>query len=177
MARRSIVLVGQSDFNSAGRSKDRRNDLACNAFVVGAHSHHSNEVHFESKVFQGGANSHISCGQRAAAQSKSVLAKEASPARFKLVVDAKEGSDLRRRAYDGVAPSREARRKPGSDPGGRLRQSGRGADSIRAAADNGPKPVRGSSSSVASGRIVAVNDSKMSRHALVRRSTIARKHF
>ena len=63
---RSIVLIGQSDFNSAGRSKDRRNDLACNAFVVGAHSHHSNEVHFECKVFHGGANSHISCGERAA---------------------------------------------------------------------------------------------------------------
>ena len=34
MALRSIVLVGQSDFSVAGRSKDRRNDLACNALVV-----------------------------------------------------------------------------------------------------------------------------------------------
>ena len=56
MALRSIVLVGQSDFSVAGRSKDRRNDLACNALVVGAHSHHSDEVHFECKIFHGEAN-------------------------------------------------------------------------------------------------------------------------
>jgi hypothetical protein len=57
MAPRSIVLIGQSDFNGAGRSKHRRNDLAGNALVVGAHSHHSDEVHFECKIFHGGANS------------------------------------------------------------------------------------------------------------------------
>jgi hypothetical protein len=48
-ARRSIVLIGQSDFSDAGCSKDRRNDLACNALVPGTHSHHSDEVHFECK--------------------------------------------------------------------------------------------------------------------------------
>jgi hypothetical protein len=37
--------------------KDRRNDLACNALVAGAHSHHSDEVHFECKIFHSGANS------------------------------------------------------------------------------------------------------------------------
>ena len=56
-ARRSIVLIGQSDFSGAGRSKDRRNDLACNALVAGAHSHHSDEVHFECIIFHGEANS------------------------------------------------------------------------------------------------------------------------
>ena len=45
MAPRSIVLIGQSDFNGAGRSKDRRNDLACNTLVAGAHLHYSDEVH------------------------------------------------------------------------------------------------------------------------------------
>jgi hypothetical protein len=34
--------------------KDRRNDLACNALVAGAHSHHSDEVHFECKIFHSG---------------------------------------------------------------------------------------------------------------------------
>ena len=38
-----------------GRSNDRRNDLACNALVVGAHSHHSDEVHFEREIFHGGS--------------------------------------------------------------------------------------------------------------------------
>ena len=56
-ARRSIVFIGQSDFSGAGRSKDRRNDLACNALVVGAHSHHSDEVHFEREIFHGGGQS------------------------------------------------------------------------------------------------------------------------
>jgi hypothetical protein len=54
MGHRSMVLIDQSDFNGAWRFKDRRNDLACNALVVGAHSHHSNEVHFECKIFHGG---------------------------------------------------------------------------------------------------------------------------
>src|SRR3954471_11239172 len=54
-ALRSIVLIGQSDFSGAGRSNDRRNGLACNALVVGAHSHHSDEVHFEREIFHGGS--------------------------------------------------------------------------------------------------------------------------
>ena len=58
-ARRGIVLIGQSDFNGARRSKDRRNGLAGNALVTGANSHHGDEVHFECKVFQGGANPHM----------------------------------------------------------------------------------------------------------------------
>jgi hypothetical protein len=57
MALHRIVLIGQSDFNGAGRSHDRRNDLAGIALVVGAHSHHSNEVHSECEIFHGGANS------------------------------------------------------------------------------------------------------------------------
>ena len=56
-ARRGIVLIGQSDFNDTGRSKHRRNDLAGNALVLGAHSHHSDEVHFECKIFHDGASS------------------------------------------------------------------------------------------------------------------------
>ena len=52
----SIVLIGQSDFSGAGRSKDRRNDLARHALVAGAHAHHSDEVHFECKIFHGRAN-------------------------------------------------------------------------------------------------------------------------
>ena len=51
-ARRSIVLIGQSDLSDAGCSKDRRNDLACNALVPGTHSHHSDEVYFECKIHQ-----------------------------------------------------------------------------------------------------------------------------
>ena len=56
-ARRGVVLIGQSDLNDTGRSKHRRNDLAGNALVLGAHSHHSDEVHFECKIFHGGATS------------------------------------------------------------------------------------------------------------------------
>ena len=50
MALRSIVLIGQADFSGAGRSKDLRNNLACNALVAGAHSHHSDQVHFKCKI-------------------------------------------------------------------------------------------------------------------------------
>ena len=50
MALRSIALIGQADFSGAGRSKDLRNKLACNALVRGAHSHHSDQVHFKCKI-------------------------------------------------------------------------------------------------------------------------------
>jgi hypothetical protein len=56
MTLRSIVLIGQADFKSAGRSKDLGNKLACNALVAGAHSHHSDQVHFEGKIVHSGAN-------------------------------------------------------------------------------------------------------------------------
>jgi hypothetical protein len=52
---RSVVLIGQSNFNGAGRSKDCRNDFACNSLINGTHSHHRDEIHFECKVFHVGA--------------------------------------------------------------------------------------------------------------------------
>jgi len=51
---RSIVLIGQSNFNGAGRSKHRGNDLARNAFIRSPHPHHSDEVHFERKFAHDG---------------------------------------------------------------------------------------------------------------------------
>ena len=56
VATRSIVLIGQADFSGAGRSKDLRNNLACNALVTGAHSHHGDDVHFKGKIFHSRPN-------------------------------------------------------------------------------------------------------------------------
>ena len=50
LALRSIALIGPADFSGAGRSKDLRDKLACNALVRGAHSHHSDQVHLECKI-------------------------------------------------------------------------------------------------------------------------------
>ena len=50
---RSIVLIGQSNFNGAGRSKHRGNDLARNAFIRSPHAHHSDEVHFDGLLMTG----------------------------------------------------------------------------------------------------------------------------
>ena len=48
---RSIVLIGQSNFNGAGCSKDCGNDLARQRFH---HAHHGDEVHFERKFAHDG---------------------------------------------------------------------------------------------------------------------------
>ena len=55
MARRSIVLIGQSNFSVAWRSENGGNDLMCNVLIGGAHLHHSDKVDFEDEVFHGGA--------------------------------------------------------------------------------------------------------------------------
>ena len=55
MARRSIVLIGQSNFSVARRSENGGNNLTCNVFIGGAHSHHSDKVDFEDEVFHGGS--------------------------------------------------------------------------------------------------------------------------
>src|SRR5262245_26155848 len=54
LARRSIVFVGQRDYQGAGRFNDRRNDFARNALIVSPHAYQSDEVHFECKLFHGG---------------------------------------------------------------------------------------------------------------------------
>jgi hypothetical protein len=38
MARRSIVLIGQSNFSVAWRSENGGNDLTCTVLISGAHS-------------------------------------------------------------------------------------------------------------------------------------------
>jgi hypothetical protein len=48
------LVLCQSNFNGAGRSKDCRNDLARNAFIRSPHAHHSDEVHFERKFAHDG---------------------------------------------------------------------------------------------------------------------------
>src|SRR5262245_52340209 len=50
LEKESSTLIGQSDFHRGGRSKDRRNDLACGHLTIRTHSHHGDEVCLERKV-------------------------------------------------------------------------------------------------------------------------------